>query len=88
MNMTDERKEEIRLELGVIGRVWLWLLGRPICGLKSTPNTNGTIRLYKPDILWKVNVCHKTWVYTQCAPNAFHRGMQRLAFGVRWYCVV
>ena len=86
--MTNEQKAEIRRELGLLGYAFLWLLGRPLGGLKTPPPTPGLISFYQPVNLWKLNVCHNTWAHVQYAPNAFHRGMQRLAFGVRWYCVV
>lgn len=81
--------DEVKRELGMIGYAFLWLLGRPLGGLKRPAPPPGTIFFASTPLnLWKVRIVGNTWVYMERAPNAFHRGMQRLAFGVRWYCLV
>jgi hypothetical protein len=86
--MTENQEADLRRELGALGLAFLWLLGRPLGGLPTPTAPEGSISFYQPVNLWKVQLAQNTWVHVQYAPNAFHRGMQRLAFGVRWYCVV
>ena len=83
--MTENQRIELRREMGRLGYAFLWLIGRP---LVEQDKPKPGLSFYTPVHYWKVNVCHDTWVYTRYAPNAFHRGMQRLAFGVRWFCMV
>jgi competence CoiA-like predicted nuclease len=83
--MTDKQRTELRREMGWLGYAFLWLLGQPL--VEHDMPTAGP-SFYAPVCYWKVNICYNTWAHVRYAPNAFHRGMQRLAFGVRWYCVV
>lgn len=85
--MTESQRTELRREMGWLGYAFLWLLGRPVVE-HDMPKAGPGFSFYSPVCYWKVNICHDTWAHVRYAPNAFHRGMQRLAFGVRWYCVV
>jgi len=86
--MTDQQRKEILQELGMLGYMFLWLLGRPLTSIepKTEPGAIQVIRT--PISLWKVEVCDNVWVYRPYGPNVFHRLMQRLAFGVHWHCLV
>lgn len=86
--MTDEQRTKLRRELGWLGHFFLWLMGRPLREPAARAQQDGVLYLTAPVYLWRVDVCHYTSAYMRYAPNAFHRGMQRLAFGVRWHCEV
>ena len=74
--------------MGWLGRAFLWLIGAPLVEHDRQKSAAGIVFMPLPVCYWKLEVCHNTWVHVRYGPNAFHRGMQRLAFGVRWYCVV
>lgn len=85
--MTDGRNTDSRYKIGMLGYAFLWLSGRPWAEPELAQT--GCIQLSPQYVrYWKAEVSPDTWVHTRFAPNAFHRGMQRLAFGVRWYCMV
>ena len=88
--MSTEQRTDIRRQIGLLGFVFLWLLGFPLGGLRAPPRTEGefiSLSSFPPN-LWKAELVENTWLHVHRAPNCFHRGMQRLCFGVRWYCLV
>ena len=84
--MNAEERARIRRELGLVGRAFLWVLGRPLTE-PSEPVSHGQLILSpQMRMYWKMHVCPGTIAYFHRAPNCFHRGMQWLAFGMRWRC--
>ena len=85
--MTETQRTELRREMGWLGRAFLWMLGRPLVE-HDMPKAGPGFSFYVPVCYWKVVLAPCVVANVRYAPNAIHRGMQRLAFGVRWDCVV
>lgn len=47
---------------------------------------NGEWKISLPTYAWKCELCKNTFWYVEEGkqPNAFHRFMQRLCFGIKW----
>ncbi len=87
--MTELRKQELRMELGVLGIWFLLLFGHPLGGLpdqvvSSNSNFIETNQIY----LWKFELAEHTYLCTKRAPNIFNRLMQRLILGFKWKCLL
>lgn len=87
----EKQKKAARRKLGILGYAFLWLFGRPWVDHEDPqPDKLGTPfrSFHIPRNYWKVDFCYGLLVaHRRYAPNALHRGMQRLAFGVKWHCL-
>lgn len=87
--MTELQKQELRMELGVLGIWFLLLLGHPLGGMpKQRVSPNSQYVLTRQINLWSVEIADSTLIFPQKAPNIFHRLMQRLILGFKWKCLL
>lgn len=87
--MTERQKQELRLELGILGIWFLLLLGRPLGGLPDqVVSSNSNFILSNQMHIWKLEFAEHTYICTKRAPNIFNRLMQRLILGFKWKCLL